>query len=195
MHDENSVNGLERLPNGRIRKEYEAECHKFLERFYPSLYKYALHQVKGNHDTAQDLLHDTIVVLLEGRDKINFITPPLTYMQLMISRQRVQHRQSKRKNFNNNFIYGAEGFTKISGGNPREDTLDGIVHIILKQLSPRHRYLMECLLDGGKVKAIAKEFDLTAVRIYQIRANAFSEFRELLAAQFPDVTLDDLGLR
>ena len=195
MHNESSMNGVERLPNGRIRSEYEAECHEFLERWYPKLYEYALYQVKGNHETARDLLHDTIVVLLEGRDKINFVLPPLAYMQLMIARQRTRHRKSPRKNFHNTFIYGEEDFNKSGSCPPYDGSIESLVHTILKQLKPSHQRMMECLLDKKKTGVIAKEFGVSVARVYQIQNKAFFYFRSLLAAQFPDVTLSDLGLQ
>jgi len=91
-------------------------------------------------------------------------------------------------------IYG-ENLDEIHTVDYSDFSTERIVGQILQLMTPRLRRLMECRMDEKPTREIAAEFGVCRERILQLGRKAHDEFKALLATHFPDVTLNDLGLR
>lgn len=88
------------MPNGQLRKTYEIEAREFVGDHYEDLQRYASYIVLykyPNRDTRiEDITHQVIQWILEGRYNIRFDKAPLTYTQFLLRNAHRRMDKSKR---------------------------------------------------------------------------------------------------
>lgn len=207
MPNEN-MNNL--LPNGRNKEEFTKECHDFIETYYDQLMGSALKIMWNDVEKAQDLLHDTIEVLLKGGDNIDFTRQPRLYFKLMLKRQHERNFRIRQKGFELYFIiptwfdselcldfqaYPLEEFHSYKKW--KEVARE---HTNFKDLAEKFPQLLTCLthvekthiewlLDGLSYEEMQKKHPVSRTRIGQILTRA----RKKLKKAAEKVLAQDVG--
>lgn len=200
MPNENTKTSNDTLPNGRNKAEFEKECQEFLETYYPSLLNKALFLTQYDPDKAHDLMHDTIVVLMKGGDRIDFALNPQVYFYHMLKRERERNRRLRQRRFelfeNRMTRYDEHWESDLRISNDIEDTnqckewqqseregtsfqdLADVFPQFMSVLTPRERTYITWQLEGLTYGDIQKKHAVTKARIGQIFTSARKKLKK-----------------
>ena len=88
-----------KMPNGQDREQYLQKAHKFIEENHKRIRHYAQNIGRGNRQRVEDMVQEVILVLLEGRQNIDFDRAPLSYVFMMLKQQRRMVYRRKQEGF------------------------------------------------------------------------------------------------
>ena len=88
-----------KMPNGQDREQYLQKAHKFIEENHKRIRHYAQNIGRGNRQRVEDMVQEVILVLLEGRQNIDFDRAPLSYVFMMLKQQRRMIYRRKQEGF------------------------------------------------------------------------------------------------
>lgn len=173
-----------KMPNGQDRGEYTRKCHELINRHYKYLERRALSKTCRNPIWAQELLHDTLVLVLEGHHNIDFNKSPVQYIEIMLSHVKGRHKQIKQKDFNR---------TSMVAYDPRSHVIDRYVDqqeedpenillqnfdVLLDTLEGREKKIMRMRSEGVKLKDIAIHFNLSVTWVRALMKQSMDRMRK-----------------
>lgn len=164
-----------KMPNGQDKEAYTIKCHELIESEYKHLLRTALYQTSGDPIWARDLLHDTLLLLLEGYHNVDFNKSPVQYVRILIRHVKGRHKQIKQKDFNRTSIVAYDPQSYVIKKHAEEEDKQTEIGYLLEHfqemqsiLKPRHLDILECYLDGMSTGKIAKQLQISTQRVGQI---------------------------
>lgn len=116
------------MPNGQLRNEYEPQAHKFVEVHYLRIRSYASFIVKRSFpnrvERIDDITHDVIADILEGRHNIQFHKAPLTYVQFLLRNAHNRQGNLKKDQIHNHVQSLEEELERVQSQDDLEDGLE-----------------------------------------------------------------------
>lgn len=174
-----------KMPNGQDKEEYTRKCHELIESQYKKLVKIARYETRGDEIWAQELLQDTLLLLLEGYHNVDFTKSPMMYVQIMMRHVKGRHKQLKQKNFNR---------TALVAYDPRSPTIEKYLeeerkqtdiefllehfHELRSGLTAKQMQIIEYYLDGRPQLEVAKTFNVSKTRVGQILLEVKKKLRK-----------------
>lgn len=189
------------MPNGQLKETFQKECHDFLETYYTQLLKYALYHEGGEKDRADDLLHKTILILMEGRDNINFHRAPRTYFNLMMRREKERRTRVKQPLFEGGLLIDDreedlpfetpspsdqqryEDWSADERANDPYKALAGHFDALCKELTPTEVQHLDWYLDGLSREEMKQYHNVSNKRLDQLLTKARRKIKKAVEAR------------
>lgn len=174
-----------KMPNGQDRVEYTRKCHLLIEKEYKNLMKNALYQTQGDKVWAHELLHDTLLLLLEGYHNVDFNKSPVQYVRILLRHVKGRHKQIKQKDFNRTSLIAYDPCSPTIEKYKEEESkytdiqflLDHF-HQLQSRLNARQLYIVEEYLEGKSCPEIGAEIGITSQRVNQLLLRAKKEIQK-----------------
>ncbi len=174
-----------KMPNGQDKETYTRLCHEFIEHNYKRLLNYAMYRTKGDKDRAAELLHRTMMILLEGWYDIDFTYSPYAYVQIMIKQENTRHRDIKQRNFEYTYMTPSDPHEMAKIQYCTEDLPYTDIDFLLEHFQELRRVLnqselmhLEWFLDGLSYEEMIKKHHVSKTRIGQILTSARKKIRK-----------------
>lgn len=188
------------MPNGQNKEIYTRLCHEFIEDNYKRLWKYTLFRTRGNEDWAHELLHETLTILLEGWDNVDFTHSPYAYFQIMIQRQQARHKQVRKMEFTYKNIFPVDPldpiFTNYIEEHKEESDMTFILdnfEALLGVLNKTERQHLEWFLDDMSYKEMMNHHPVSKTRIGQILTSARKKLKMQVEVLLQGDSVNDPG--
>lgn len=99
-----------------LESDQKAKIDQFVEDNYLRLKEYALYQTQQDQDKAEDLLHDAIYAIYEGRMVLDLTKSPMTYFQFMLKGVAQKENKNCQKQFERGIVVNHKKETAIRKG-------------------------------------------------------------------------------
>lgn len=174
-----------KMPNGQDKEAYTRKCHELIESQYKKLVKIARYETRGDEIWAQELLQDTLLLLLEGYHNVDFTKSPMMYVQIMMRHVKGRHKQLKQKNFNRTALVAydprsptIEKYLEEEGKQTDIEFLLEHFHELRSGLTAKQMQIIEWHLDGCSQQVASKHLKLSTQRVSQILLKAKKNIRK-----------------
>jgi RNA polymerase sigma factor (sigma-70 family) len=172
----------------------EQAAAALFERYYARLLElirrqagWRLREVEGSTDVAQSVLHSFFVLLREERVNVgpaDSLWPLMVTITLNKVRNRGKFWQRQRRDPSRQ-VQLDQGDDPLEQGPSPQDAavLRELIDRLLAPFSPRRRRIIEMILEGHQVQAIAREVGATERTVYNTRQAAAQILEQVLAAE------------